>query len=475
MEDLTCNYHPEAPASWDCPGCGRFLCDACVVHRQEKQYGVEKRFHLCPKCNREVSWLGVGSQLEPFWKRMPGFFLYPFLPRPLLLNTLLCIITLFVTGNSLTGMLIRLAVWGVWLKYAFASLKATAMGNLNPPSISLETISDDFQDVFKQVILYALLGAVTGWVFVALGLIPGLISLGLILLLMPAMIILLVSTGSITQALNPVTVVSLPLRIGAGYLTMYFFLFLLAGAPAALFNSAGSYLPAALLPFLFVFFQNYYTLISYNLMGYVLLQYHEEIGYEVDYEDFVRSGEPEEQEGGTLLKEAEIHIKDGNYDTALKLLKDEIRTNPNPPANILDRYFKLLRHLNRFEELQEHGLAYIRRLVASEEKEKACEIYIECSQADKGFAPEPKALIKLGGWLKSAGYQREAIRAYSTFTKVYASHSMMPIVCFRAAEIFNEGFGQKKKAGTLLNSIVKKYPDHDIIPFVRNYMKRLQT
>jgi len=48
---------------------------------------------------------------------------------------------------------------------------------------------------------------------------------------------------------------------------------------------------------------------------------------------------------------------------------------------------------------------------------------------------------------------------------------MIPIVYFRAAEIFNETLGQKAKANNLLKGVIKKYPEHDIIPFVKNYLK----
>ena len=50
-------------------------------------------------------------------------------------------------------------------------------------------------------------------------------------------------------------------------------------------------------PFAFIFCKNilniYYMFLMYHLMGYVLLQYHLELGYSVDYEDFEDIGKNE--------------------------------------------------------------------------------------------------------------------------------------------------------------------------------------
>ncbi len=473
-----CSYHPTKPASWDCDTCDQYLCDDCVVVRKDKQFGLEKEFRLCPKCNQAVEWIGVANILKPFWTRLPGFFVYPFYLQPLILNLILCAAMFFFSGPSLVNVLVRVAIWGIWLKYSFASLKETATGNLNPPGITLDTISSDFQEVFKQLVIYIALGFVIALAAGVLGNVFGIIFGIIALLLLPAMIILLVSTGSLIQALNPVAFISLPIRIGSGYLLMYFFLVLLGGAPAAIFNMSKAVLPMAVLPFLIAFFQNYYTLISYNLMGYVLLQYHEEIGYDVDYEDFQAQGTTQkktERPSSPFLNEVEVHIKDGDYELALSMLKNEINERHTEDLEVYNRYFHLLKLQNMSADLIAHGKVYIDKLIEADEREEACMAYLECSKRDNHFAPSAKGLVRLGGWLKKSGQCKEAIRAYAAFNKVYSKDPMVPIVCFRAAEILNETFGQKAKAQGLLRAIVHKYPDHHIVPFVETYSKKIRV
>lgn len=471
---IFCSYHPTKPASWDCGACDSLLCEDCVVCRKVNQLGVTKEFHLCPKCNQEVKWLGVSNLLEPFWNRLPRFFIYPFSLRPLILNLILCLAMLFFSGTSLFNNLARFAIWGIWLKYSFSALQTTAKGNLNPPDVTAQNISENFQEVFKQLGIYFALAFFFGIVVNLFGKSFGILYGAIALLFLPSMIILLVSTQSLFQALNPFAFLRLPFRIGGGYLLMYFFLITLGGAPVVILNLTIKFLPMAMVPIITIFFKNYYTLISYNLMGYVLLQYHEEIGYDVDYEDFAKETSKKKtpaSPASPLLNEIEIHVKDGNYDQALKIIQTEININNSNDLDIFDRYYRLLKLKNMSSDMLSHGKKYIDILIESNIKSKAIEIYIECSDVDKQFAPGSKGFVKLAGWLKKAGHSNEAIRAYSTFTKIYSNDPMIPNVYFRAAEIFNERLGQKTKARNLLNGLIKKYPDHDIIPFVRNYLK----
>ncbi len=105
------------------------------------------------------------------------------------------------------------------------------------------------------------------------------------------MIIVLASSRSLFAALNPVVCTRIATRIGASYLLMCIFLLLLLFAPGFILKLTSDAMPEKLLLFLSYAASLYYAIISYNLMGYVILQYHEEIGYEVDADQFTEQGE----------------------------------------------------------------------------------------------------------------------------------------------------------------------------------------
>jgi len=140
------------------------------------------------------------------------------------------------------------------------------------------------------------------------------------------MIIVLVATGSLIHAINPVVFITIAWRIGWGYLLMYLFLTILGGAPVALGRYVIAYLPANSHLFLFTLAKCFYTIISYHLMGYVILQYHEEIGYEVDLDEedsILQENKSKQRAGNEILNKVDILIKEGKIDDAIFLIRGE--------------------------------------------------------------------------------------------------------------------------------------------------------
>ena len=278
-----CDGHPTRKAHWQCSKCSAQLCPECVIQRESESYGHRSTLQFCPKCNLPVDWVGVENLIEPFWNRMPRIFAYPISVPSLILMAVLALATLFFSGPGLFSSLMKGVMWLVLIKYSFESLKATAGGNLKPPPVNSQTISDDFQQVFKQFVIYIAIFLAFGWISFHAGLLIGFAFLMAALFFVPSMIILLVTTGRLIHALNPVMFVRLTFRIGWAYLLMYFFLFLLGSAPAYLFQFLIKFLPAELHLLLYGFAESFYTIVSYHLMGYVILQYHDKIGYQVAF------------------------------------------------------------------------------------------------------------------------------------------------------------------------------------------------
>ena len=281
-----CNGHPTRKAHWHCPKCSALLCPECVVERDSENYGQRHTRHFCPKCNQPMDWVGVQNLIEPFWNRIPRIFSYPVSMHPLILIAVLAFISTLLSGPGIFSALLKGVMWLIVVKYSFESLKATAGGNLKPPPISSKTISEDFFQVFKQFGIYIAIFIAFGWIGTKVGFVVGVVFLILALFFVPSMVILLVTTRSLIHALNPVVFVGLTFRIGWAYFLMNFFLFLLASAPAYLAQYFTKFLPPDLQLMLFAFAKSFYTIVSYHLMGYVILQYSEKIGYQVDFEDF---------------------------------------------------------------------------------------------------------------------------------------------------------------------------------------------
>lgn len=475
-----CNHHPTRLAHWRCPKCQQAYCPDCIIKRRVEGIGLgDENMNLCPKCMVEARWVGAANLIDPFWNRLPKFFVYPFHLQPIILMLSISLIELFVLQFGPIGLIVRIVLWGILFKYSFSALKATARGDLVPPKVNTETISKDFHQVFKQLGIYIAIVFIFRQLVVTIGLPPALLFLILALLFVPAMVILLVTTDSLLQALNPLIFIRLALRIGKGYLLMYFFLFLLGLAPAVLGQYLISALPLSLSYILLGMSKSYYTMISYHLMGYVILQYHQAIGYEVDYETF-RDPELEkkspygEDTENPILKQVSVMVTEGKLDEAIRLIEQNTKSSGFDDLELSERYFNLLRIRKRDAEMLAHGAVHLDLLTRHNEKTKACQLYAQCIAQKNDFKPTADSLFKVGDWLNEKGKFKAAIGAYKRLIKAYPESSLVPESYFSTARILTDTLMEPEKARRILTRLIKNYPEDEIIPEAKLYLRQLQ-
>jgi tetratricopeptide (TPR) repeat protein len=475
---IGCDYHPTRPAHWNCEKCGANLCPACVVQRDQEGYARGQKLHLCPKCYLPVEWIGVGNLIDPFWKRLPKIFSYGFYPRPLILVAVIAVISSFFSSSGIFSLVARGLLGMVILKYSFESLKATAGGDLKPPRVNGKTISDDIGPVVKQGVMYLIVGGLVAYLAATTGPFIAYPVLYLVGLLLPAMIIVLVTSSSLLNALNPLAVGSIAIRIGWAYLLVYVFFTILGSAPAVLGHYLIRHFPQALQLPMMTFAQGFYTVISYHLLGYVILQYHEEVGYQVDQRDFrdpaaeraeTGPADPDEQ----VLNAVKPLIKEGKLDGALTLIVEMTSVVGIQGVNLAERYYSLLKMKKKIPEMLTHGDKFLELLVACDSKAKALKVYAECKQLKPDFLPEALALFKLAGWLNETGKSKEAIATYHCLVKEYPEHQLIPKAFYRVAQIFQDRLLLPDSARKILNGVKQKYPDHEIIPHVDNYLANM--
>lgn len=473
-----CTLHPTRSAQWTCSACDIMICRECVVENDKGGIHSGEKIHLCPKCNYPVEWLGAQSIVAPFWTRMHQFFLYPFSLQPLVLMIILSVAGGMVSGAGLVKWLLRGVIGLVMLKYSFEALRTTAGGKLKAPAISAESISNDLQQVFKQFAIYIAIFLMVAFSFPVLGRGLSILLLYFLTFLAPAMIILLVTTESLLHALNPALFIRLAFRIGWGYVVMYLFLALLGSAPAVLGYFIIARLPTGLQTPIIIFAQCYYTIISYHLMGYVLLQYSDQIGYHVEFEDFddpslekanKKSDDPEE----AVLNQVNTSIRNGDLDAAVSMIETLKSNGGIVGLPLSERYFQLLKMKGDKQAMLDHATAYLGLLAEKGSRKKGLEVYGICKEADSEFLPSPSTLFKVGMWQNDAGKAKEAIMTLQSVVKKYPDASEVPDAYFRAAQIFNDRLMNPEKAKKILNGIIKKYPDHETTKKARNYLGTL--
>jgi tetratricopeptide (TPR) repeat protein len=294
------------------------------------------------------------------------------------------------------------------------------------------------------------------------------------------MIILLVTTNSLIYALNPLTFIRLTFRIGWGYLLMYIFLFILGDAPFYVSLFLIRIIPQNINFIILGLFISscYYTIIAYHLMGYVLLQYHSEIGYEINYEDFkdpsTKTAAPQQEDAQqTILKKANIVIQDGKLEEAVEFIRNQTGSGGITNLALSERYHNLLKMTKRKQEFMKHCITHLDLLGQANQKIKTCQLFAKCLAADKKFTPAAATLFKIGDWLNESGKIKAAIGTYSRLTKAYPDDALAPKAYLRSAQIFNDRLMKPDQAKKILEAIMNKFPDHEIIPKARAYLEHL--
>jgi tetratricopeptide (TPR) repeat protein len=475
---IFCDYHPTRPAHWNCEKCSANLCPACVTRRDQEGYARGQTLHLCPKCYLPVEWIGVGNLIDPFWKRLPKIFAYGFYPQPLIFLIVIAGITAFFAKPGFFNFLFLTMVALMILKYSFETLKSTASGDLKPPKINAQTVSADIGQVLKQVVIFVIIAVVEINLANAFGPLVLQPVDFIISLFVPSMIMILVSSGSLFKAINPVAFVTLVFRIGWGYLLMFVFLYFLRQAPLFLSSFVLQFVPSGLHLSLMMFFVGFYTIIIYHLMGYVILQYHEEIGYQVDQDDF-RDPTTEAKAPHQIDPDAQILnavnplIQEGKLEEAIALIMQMTAVTGIKGINLADRYYTLLKMKKKNPQMLKHAENYLELLAAENNRVTALKVYIECKKLKPGFLLDASALFKLAGWLNEMGKPKEAIATYSRLVKEYPEHQLVPKAFYRMAQIFQDRLMSPDHARKILAGVKKKYPEHEIIPHVENYLANL--
>ncbi|RJQ74173.1 MAG: hypothetical protein C4519_17155 [Desulfobacteraceae bacterium] len=480
-----CGYHPTQPAWWSCSQCSKFLCPQCIVQRKGGPFGNED-FFFCPKCNAPATQLDITNIIVPFWRRLHKCFVYPFSSiQSIILILGLSLISSLFSGTGLLGSILRFFLWAIMVKYAYEALRYTSEGKFQPPPLSSKVLSDNFGIVFKQIALFIALFLAFGffvaslhplfWMVFGIGVLVGL----------PAMIIILAVTNDLGKALNPVCFLGMAVRIGRGYLLFFFFLFLLFSAPGVLGFAVIRHMPEGSQFFFGMAAQNYYTLVAYHLMGYVILQYHSRLDYHVDMATLMDSTYPaglprnnSEKKNGKAPVESELLIEisrliqEGDLDGAVALIRQRTQLVISD-QELSDRYLNLLKMTGREQEYFDYAPRHLDLLVMAEEKSKARQLYLEGVERDKNFAASPTALFKIGSWFNEDGQAKLAIQALNHLAKLHPQDVLIPKAYYRAAQILHEKLMNTEKAKKILTALVSKYPDHEISNFARTYLKSI--
>ncbi|MDL5364443.1 hypothetical protein QSH18_02385 [Xanthomonas sp. NCPPB 2654] len=389
---------------------------------------------------------------EPFWARTRAIALYPLRGGALfaLIALTLCRLLGMLPGIGwILGIVTTLAIY----KYAFEILRHTADGHMDAPERGFD-IGDGV--VLRLLALMIVLGMVVAAAALLAGPVAGLLMLLAVVLLQPGFLISLAIDGSLRRALNPAVSIGLALRIGWPYLAAFGLLFVIQASALTAARWLQHYLPPLASDLAVGVVTIWGLFATFHLMGYLVYQYHEVLGYEpASIDDGARRHDPDQR----VLDEAEQFVRDGHTAEALQLLRGEVRTRAVSLA-VHELYQRLLRTGGRADDLREHTRQYINRLLQEKQERRALALLREALDADPDFVPSlPEQATLMTERAQLAGQSKLALDGLLAALRAWPKAAEFGAWSLSAALLLAERYGDDAQARALLQDALAHCQD----------------
>jgi len=450
-----CHYHPGDPAKWHCGQCQMHFCSRCMPDADTRQ-----RRGLCPHCSKAMRYLGAATEVVPFWQRVGAFFRYPFHTDPLIVIAVCTLVPLIAPANII-GLIIWLVLALALFKYTYAVINHTAEGHLEPPPVSVAFTGSGFNIVILQLLVFVLMGGLVGAAAMLGGTILMLLAIAFVVMALPASIMVLAMERSVGAAINPVNLALLISRIGTPYFLLYGYLILLTFASGAAQDFAASHFPLWVAQPLAGFLNSTFTLILFHMLGYLLFQYQEELGFAADFQDQNTEAAPTHRDRSNRFDaDLDMNLKDGNYERAQGMLKQALKQDRENPTRI-GQLYRLLTARNDTSELYRYHPRMLAWLAMRHDGDGLAQLLQTLQDLEPGFQlDDPELAVNCARVLYQRGHHKSAIRVLQDFHKRFPDSDQLAPAYLIVAQALANGLQQWEKANAFLLFIKKRCTSH---------------
>src|SRR5690554_6888911 len=371
---------------------------------------TRQRRALCPRCSKAMRYLGAATEVVPFWQRVGAFFRYPFHTDPLIVIAICTLVPLIAPPN-LIGLLIWIVLALALFKYTYAVINHTAEGHLKPPPVAVAFTGSGFNIVILQLLVFVLMGGLVG----AAAMIGG-----------PILMMLTLASG----AAQDFAVNHFPMWVAQP----------LAG-----------------------FLNSTFTLILFHMLGYLLFQYQEELGFASDLQDGEGITENHQRDRSSRFDaDLDMNLKDGNYDRVHSMLLDALKNDRDNPVRI-GQLYQLLTARNDTRELYRFHPRIMAWLAARQDGDGLNRLVETLQTLEPGFKLEdPELAVTCATTLYHRGHPKTAIRLLQDFHKRFPNSDQLAPAYLIVAQALANGLQQWEKASAFLAFIQKRCAGHPV-------------
>jgi hypothetical protein len=405
----------------------------------------------------------------PFWHRLRQITLYPM--RGGALAALIGLTLASLLGYvPMIGPLLTLVVWLGAYKFSFEILRSTADGRMEAPEI-VQSVDNGvvWRFIWLQVVCIGVV--IFGTLFG--GVIIGLALLVLIVLMQPGAIMSLAIDGDFGRAIDPSTTFAIIGRVGGAYFAVFGLLFVIQASAATAGEWLEGWMPPVLGALALNLFSFWGLFAAFHLMGYLVYQYHDALGYEPESHRHARPKLADRD--GTLLEQAEQLVRDGRNPAAIELLGAEVRSRA-VGFDVHELYRRLLRSSGDRSAADDHARLYLNLLVMEKQDRRALGLLREALDANPDFVPmQLEHAEQLVERARASGQAQLALDLGLALLRKHPRNDAAARWALAAALLMVDRFGRDAEARALLEHALAQCNDATLRDKLQSALKPLQA
>ncbi|MDH5736936.1 MAG: hypothetical protein OEZ23_01435 [Gammaproteobacteria bacterium] len=432
----------------------------------------------CPLCHEEVTYLGSAYDAPPFWKMSGQFFAYPFKGMGLvaMVAITICMYALAFLISTPTSLAIKIGLGLAFLaaltRYLMLIIEESSQGNHEPPDIAGFFQADPDRLFLKMVGIFFILSLIGGVIMQGSPTGGQIYSYFVFNFLLPAIIMMLAISKSMTAAINPFNLLTFILRVGLPYLLLNLCLTIVSVGPMVVMPILAQLLPPIFMMLSIGIIIVYFMFVIFRMMGYTVYQYQDVLGFTSDDDDKYYLDEDEFRRKSTLGN-AHVLVQEGRFEEAFKLLQTALSQDPNN-LEYHEYFHRLLLATNSVESLKEHAQVFTRLLIEKGYAIKAANHYLDAEARGVNYLyNDSDTCYQVADALYQQSKYKPALHLLVGMHKRDPDYPGLFDAYFLAAKAFIEGLSDDKKGAQLIDFIQKKFPDHSRFEEVEKYRQSL--
>jgi hypothetical protein len=209
-----------------------------------------------------------------------------------------------------------------------------------------------------------------------------------------------------------------------------------------------------------------FSVIGFHMMGYVLLQYHREIGDPLATGSRLAAQAPDSGLRSPLFEQL---MREGKTAAAAAEIMGQVRQHPGDLELRRQAHNFLLSH-GQHALLLENARGLLDELLAAGKLAPAAEVFSDCLKQRLSCLPaSPGHYLALVRQLRRMGRARDAVKLGKGFHRRFPASDDTPALYLEVAAALSEDLQRDDLAQQLLDFLLQRYPQHERTEEVRRY------